>query len=245
MGDKRSAGLAVVIGMFTWGYGTVVGVARFVGHVKWEDDCASSDAFLDDRGRPSWRRRVRPTVFLYQLYICSRKRGSGSVTPSSSSGSPKVLMNSAARSSANFLASPRTVPCVLRSNSLAYDRPSQKTVDIKVDKNKDARKMAFEKSNLGFSICLGCSGFVSRCSGIARRHHRYPRDRNCNMIGPGSTVVQGFALVHVVNLDSNHRLGGWIFTAGYRCIGPPFSRRRTSSSRGQADKKNLGPRRQV
>jgi len=95
----------------------IVGVARFVDQVILF--CAVfSVTFLADLGRPSNFRRVLPTVFLYQLYICSRKRGSGSAIPWNSVGRPKVLIKSAARSRANFLASPRIEPWVLRSNSL-------------------------------------------------------------------------------------------------------------------------------
>lgn len=95
----------------------MVGVARLVDHVilLW---AVFSAVFLDDLGRPSNFRRVLPTVFLYQLYICSRKRGSGSETPWNSAGRPNELMKSVARSRANFLASPRMEPWVLRSNSL-------------------------------------------------------------------------------------------------------------------------------
>lgn len=104
--------------LVSWEYGTVVGVARFVVQEKLLFWAAFSAAFLDDLGLPSNFLRVLPIVFLYQLYICSRKRGSGSVTSWNSAGRPNVVMNSVACSRANFFASPRMEPWDLRSNSL-------------------------------------------------------------------------------------------------------------------------------
>ena len=61
----------------------------------------------------------------------SRKRRSDSSTVRNSGGSPKRTTNSAARSRANFLASPRTEPCERRSNSarlLETDQPRRPTI---------------------------------------------------------------------------------------------------------------------
>jgi hypothetical protein len=142
----------------------VVGVAKLVDQVILF--CAAFSAtFLDDLGRPSNFRRVRPTVFLYQLYICSRNRGSGSATPWNSVGRPKVVMKSAALSRANFLASPRMEPWVRRSNSL---RAGSSNPDCQKGAGY-ARKMALKKCELLVCVSLWSSGFVH--PGIAGRHH--------------------------------------------------------------------------
>lgn len=93
----------------------------------------------------------------------SRKRRSDSSTVRNSGGSPKRTTNSAARSRANFLASPRTEPCERRSNSarlLKTDQPRRPT-------NKKKKNQPAKKSKLLLSVRLGQAGLVY--PGIAHR----------------------------------------------------------------------------
>ena len=155
-----------------------------------------SAAFLADRGLPSSLRRVRPRVFLNQLYICwggvrgtrrreetghaSRKRRSDSSIARNSGGSPKRATNSAARSRANFLASPRTEPCERRSNSarlLGEDKPRRPTNEKEINLRRKASccsEYALGRRGLGtLGSLIAQDRSHTRKIAVTRKHPRF------------------------------------------------------------------------
>ena len=87
----------------------------------------------------------------------SRKRRSDSSTVRNSGGSPKRTTNSAARSRANFLASPRTEPCERRSNSarlLETDQPRRPTIKKKEKETCEEKQAAAQCTPWASGACV-------------------------------------------------------------------------------------------